>query len=187
MSAFIIALAGKAGSGKNSVAEALEREIGDCVTFAFADRLKWMLSVGLEVNLNDMDRAQKEAPVDRLAALGPITPRQLAQTLGTEWGRSIHPDLWVHLLAMDIAQTTAPVAIITDCRFRNEVEWVRQRGGVVWWVERDGVAPVRTHASENGIGPQDCDRTIANLGTLEDLDETVTRAWLELEAQREAA
>lgn len=184
----IIALAGKAGSGKNSVADILDQEIGDCAEFAFADRLKFMLAVGLDVNLNDMDRAEKEAPVQHLEQLDPkITPRYLAQTLGTEWGRAIHPDLWVHLLAQDIAQTTAPVAIITDCRFPNEVRWVKSQGGVVWWVERDGIAAVRPHASENSIGPQDCDRTIANLGTLEDLAITVEQAWAQLEAQMEAA
>lgn len=183
----IIALAGKAGAGKDSVAEVLQNAIEDCATFAFADRIRWMLSVGLEVNLADMTRAEKEAPIDHLAGLGPITPRHLAQTLGTEWGRSIHPDLWVYLLAMDIAQTTVPVAIITDCRFPNEIEYVRKRGGVVWWVERDGIAPVRAHASENSIGPQDCDRTILNLGTLEDLDVTVRQAWEQLQAERRAA
>lgn len=183
----IIALAGKAGSGKNAVAEILKYEIADCATLAFADRLKWGLAQMCDVNLNDMSRAEKEAPVPHLAGLGEITPRHLAQTLGTEWGRSIHPDLWVHLLALDIAQTTAPVAIITDCRFPNEVAWVKSQGGVIWWIERDGIAPVRPHASENAIGPQDCDRTILNLGTLDDLADTVTRAFEQLEATWEAA
>lgn len=183
----IIALAGKAGSGKNTVAEILDQEILDCVTFAFADRIKWGLDAMLDVNLNDMTREEKEAVVPHLAALGPITPRYLAQTLGAEWGRSIHPDLWVHLLAQDIAQSTTPVAIITDCRFPNEVRWVKSQGGEVWWIERDGIAAVRAHASENSIGPQDCDRTIANLGTLEDLAITVEQAWARFEAQQEAA
>ena len=184
----IIALAGKAGSGKNAVAEILEYEIADCATFAFADRLKWGLAQMCDVNLNDMSRAEKEAPVQHLAALDTkITARYLAQTLGTEWGRSVHPDLWVHLLAMDIEQTTAPVAIITDCRFPNEVAWVKSKGGIVWWVERTGIPAVRAHASENSIGPQDCDRTILNLGSLTDLAITVEQAYAQLEAQWEAA
>jgi hypothetical protein len=71
--------------------------------------------------------------------------------------------------------------------FPNEVAWVRSQGGVVWWIERDGIAPVRAHASENSIGPQDCDRTIPNLGTLDDLAITVEQAWAQLEAERMAA
>ena len=138
--------------------------------------------------MDGMSRTVKEEPVPHLAALSvSITPRYLAQTLGTEWGRSIHPDLWVYLLMRDILEMDAPVAIITDCRFPNEVEAVRKAGGVVWWVERDGIAPVRAHASENAIGPQDCDRTILNLGTLDDLDETVRVAWEQLQAERAAA
>jgi hypothetical protein len=132
-------------------------------------------------------RAEKEAPVEHLKPLGSITPRQLAQTLGTEWGRAIHPDLWVHMLARDLLKSEVFNAIITDCRFPNEVAWVRSQGGVVWWIERDGIAPVRAHASENSIGPQDCDRTIPNLGTLDDLAITVEQAWAQLEAERMAA
>lgn len=184
----IIALAGKAGSGKDTVAKILAEEVLDhCAVLAFANRLKRMLEVGLEVNLDDMSRAEKEAPVDHLAGLGAITPRHLAQTLGTEWGRAIHPDLWVYLLAMDVETMFAPVVVITDCRFPNEVEFVHKRRGVVWWIERDGIAPVRAHASENSIGPQDCDRTILNLGTLDDLAITVQQAYAQLVAERRAA
>jgi hypothetical protein len=126
--------------------------------------------------------------VPHLAALDEeITPRYLAQTLGTDWGRTIHPDLWVYMLKRDIEDFSAPLSVITDCRFPNEVAAIRAMGGVVWWIERDGIAPVRAHASENSIGPQDCDRTIANLGTLEDLAVTVAQAWAQLEAEREAA
>lgn len=182
----IIALAGKAGAGKDTVAEVLN-ELGGFIGYAFAARMKTMLATGIGLNMNSLSREQKEAPLDFLP--GKPSPRQLAQTLGTEWGRAIHPDFWIALLARDIETDdwTDDPAVITDCRFPNEVAWVKRQGGVVWWIERDGIAPVRAHASENAIGPQDCDRTILNLGTLEDLAVTVQQAYAQLQAERRAA
>lgn len=183
----LLALAGKAGSGKDTVADiiGLQHE-GHVITCGFADRLKDGLYAMLGVRMWELDRAQKEAPIPHLRELGNISPRHLAQTLGTEWGRSIHPNLWVHMMEQDMATHHAEVTIITDCRFPNEVKWVKSQGGTVWWVGRDGIAPVRAHASEDSIGPMDCDRTIANLGTIEDLERTVVRAWAELTREVEA-
>lgn len=184
----IIALAGKAGAGKDTVAGWIRQLAEDSSAFSFAEPIKVMLWQGLDVSLWDASRAAKEAPVEHLAALDPkITPRYLAQTLGTEWGRSVHPDLWVHMLARDVRNSEVATAVIIDCRFPNEVAWVKRQGGVVWWIERDGIAPVRAHATENSIGPQDCDRTILNLGTLEDLAVTVQQAYAQLQAERGAA
>lgn len=187
----IIGLAGRAGAGKDSVANALIElamdEFSHCVRLAFGSRIKAGLKAMLDVDTDQMTREQKEAPVEHLDELGEITARYLLQTLGTEWGRAIHPDLWVHMLGLDIHGMWAPAMFITDCRFPNEVEAIHRLGGVVWWVERDGLAPVRAHASEGAIGPMDCDRTIANLGTLDDLDAEVERAWEQHLAQREAA
>lgn len=194
----IIALAGKAGSGKDTVAEQLEDlASGQGQCFSFAQPLKDALTCmfGGRLSFDTMSRAEKESPIDFLAPLGPITPRQLAQTLGTEWGRSVHPGLWVHLLALDVEDEAkwmadrgmALIAIVTDCRFPNEVAWVKSQGGVVWWIERDGMPQARAHASENAIGPQDCDRVIKNLGTLADLDLEVACAWEQHWDERRAA
>jgi hypothetical protein len=63
-----------------------------------------------------------------------VTARHVLQTLGTEWGRAIDPDLWVDIALRRARQDLAagaPLAVITDGRFRNEVLAVRSAGGAV--------------------------------------------------------
>ncbi len=65
---------------------------------------------------------------------GYLTPRLILQTLGTEWGRRIHADIWVDSCWNNIiAQTETPWQkwVITDCRFKNEIQGIRRRGGVI--------------------------------------------------------
>lgn len=176
----IIALAGKAGAGKDTTAWALTDPIVSIgkvpVVTGFARRLKDALSTIFGFSFHELTREEKEAKLDFIGK----SPRELMQTLGTEWGRSVHPDLWVALLERELFDhpcRAEKVVVLTDCRFKNEVAWVRAKGGAVWWVERDGIAPVAAHASENAIGPRDCDLVIRNFGTREDLEREVRRAW----------
>lgn len=178
----VIALAGRAGAGKDTVGHMLR----DCVpathplvalaVTGFASRLKRALTTIFAIDFEALTREEKEQRLDWLGK----SPRELMQTLGTEWGRSVHPDLWVRLMERsfyDEPSRHPEVLVITDCRYPNEVAWVRAKGGAVWWVERRGLAPVAAHSSENAIGPGDCDRTIANLGDKEHLAVEVQRAW----------
>jgi len=63
------------------------------------------------------------------------TPRHILQTLGTEWGRKIDPDLWAKETwrrAYKLLTDGVPLVVITDGRFRNEVLYGHyQRGHVV--------------------------------------------------------
>lgn len=47
---------------------------------------------------------------------------KLLQLLGTEWGRSIDPDIWVQATRATVDASIAPITIIGDCRFRNEFD-----------------------------------------------------------------
>lgn len=182
MTITLIALAGRAGAGKDTAAHLLHDPVWDThpdaaiVVTGFANRLKRALKVIFDIDFAELTREEKEARLDWLGR----SPRELMQTLGTEWGRSVHPDLWIRLLERSIfdhPSKHSSVHILTDCRFPNEVAWVRAKGGAVWWVERDGIPPVAAHASENAISAADCDRTIANFGTPGDLALEVQRAW----------
>lgn len=183
-----IALAGRAGSGKDAVATLLVDiiELEGCFVTRerFAEPIKDMIESGLGIDCTNVRRGEKETPVEWIGK----SRRELMQTLGTEWGRNlVHPDIWVRALEQRLRFAwDDDWVVIPDCRFRNEVEWIQRRDGQIWWVERDGVAPVRAHSSEQDIGPQDCTRTIANLGTLEELAVTVQRAWAQMMAEREA-
>lgn len=62
------------------------------------------------------------------------SPRQLLQTLGTEWGRAIDPDIWAKATLRE-AQKYEKV-VISDVRFLNEVDLINEAGGEVVKITR---------------------------------------------------
>lgn len=175
----IIGLTGLAGSGKDSVRAVLEQH--GYTGLAFADPIRAMLRELLTsacASLQYMtERQLKEQPIPQIGA----SYRELAQTLGTEWGRALGADIWVRIATarMDelLGDTFGPVQfVISDVRFPNEAEVIRARGGQVWHVVRPGTQPVRAHESEAHALAIPADFTILNNGTLDDLQATVLHA-----------
>lgn len=128
-----------------------------------------------------------------------MTPRLLLQILGTEAGRQIiHPNIWVNAVFAnyikkeydnpgqpdydwsnmdDMPKPQYPNWVITDVRFPNEVEAIKQRGGIVIRVNRnqmDDSSLKLEHASETALDNyEDWDYVIDNNGTIEELIEKV--------------
>lgn len=105
-----------------------------------------------------------------------LTPRFAMQCLGTEFGRWMSPDLWVDLCLRKATQAQPEdIVIITDVRFLNEAEAVRNAGGVIWRVLRESVEPKGrgdTHASEEEMLEITPDLILENNGSLELLRES---------------
>lgn len=181
----IIGLTGRAGSGKNTVEEIIRSQVGACPGIAFADPLKGMLDVMLDMIKPHFDaglwndRQWKEAELPDIGK----SPRQLAQTLGTEWGRhQVHPDIWLILARKELAKYESAgyeTAVITDCRFENEATMIRNMNGEIWHILRPTAEPVSHHASEAGIALVPLiDSVIDNSGSLDHLREIVRQALL---------
>ena len=122
--------------------------------------------------------------------LGPewgMTVRDLLQRLGTEAMRDgLHPDVWVNALMSDyrpgifsgyIGDTRRDIPesnwIITDTRFLNEAQAIKDKGGMVIKVDRPGVGPVNGHPSEDALKDYNFDYVIHNDGSINDLDNKV--------------
>lgn len=136
----------------------------------------------------------------------PMTVREFLQKLGTEAIRNgLHPNAWVNATFADYKGTKTIGCIrgmtdaqgrdtiledsrreveqnwiITDCRFPNEAQAVKDRGGIMVRVNRDlKESPYeqayRTthHPSETALGDWNFDYTIENDGSLEELMEKV--------------
>lgn len=101
-----------------------------------------------------------------------MTPRLLMQLLGTDCGRQIlHPNLWVNSTFANYKPSDS--WILTDCRFPNELEAVKARGGVVIRIER-GKLDLNVHESESALDNyNDFDYVIYNDGSIDDLVEKV--------------
>lgn len=161
----VIGIAGKARSGKDTVANFVLAAIGG-YRYSFADPIRAML-VHVGVDMRDPYwQARKE---EGIPALNGVSPRQMMQTLGTEWGRQlISDDLWIWIAQQRLLHS-GPGMIIADIRFENEADWVRRMGGLMIHVQRESAVPVREHVSENGVAIQENDRVLRNDGSLQDL------------------
>lgn len=164
----IIGIAGPARSGKDTVAQFLLASRGG-YTYSLADPIRGMLRA-IGVDMKDpywLNRKEEVIP-----AFG-VSPRRLMQTLGTEWGReTINKDIWITLAKQNFLLNGQGM-VVPDVRFDDEAEWVRSYGGVVIHLERSKRPLVEEHASENGIKKEDKDITIANSGTLEELQQAI--------------
>jgi len=172
----LIGITGKKGSGKDTVAGLLQRN-WFWTPCAFAGELK-----AIAKRLWDLSEDQVNGSIQEKERVDPrwgCSPRHLLQTLGTEAGRAAHPETWIRFLLQQIAQKDQPVDfhhppragwVVTDVRFPNEASAIRKHGGVIWRVERDGGTGHYTdHASETSIDLIVPDRIILNDGTLDDL------------------
>jgi hypothetical protein len=102
-----------------------------------------------------------------------LSARVALQTLGTDWGRRLYPDVWVDYLFAHLTPSETPLLCISDVRFPNEVRAVLRNGGRVAKVTRPtGELPASGHASEtslDGFGDGLFDTVLRNEGSKDDL------------------
>lgn len=176
----LIGLAGQAGTGKDTVGNHL-CQIHGFVSFALADPIRAGLRAMLGLSQEELSRRDlKEHPIEWLGR----SPRELAQTLGTEWGRElVNPEIWLRVAQRTIENINATHLfrprgiVVTDIRFENEAEWLREQGGTVWHIRREqaGIAGATSkHVSEQCIPIIEGDAVIENDGTLVKLFTRVT-------------
>jgi hypothetical protein len=80
-----------------------------------------------------------------------LSGRNLLQIVGTEIFRRIHGDIWVDACMNEIANDKPGLAIITDCRFPNEVDGVHNAGGKVIRFTRSPFTEQDQHESETAL------------------------------------
>lgn len=107
--------------------------------------------------------------------------RKFLQYIGTDWAREQDPDVWVRCLFESIESIPDENVFISDLRFPNEMERLKEEGFVCVRILRD-VNETSNHASEVGLLNAEFDFVIENNGTLEEfyekLDTLVT--WIRL-------
>ena len=92
----------------------------------------------------------------------------MIQRTGTEAGRGVLGDtVWIDE-TWKRASNHARV-VITDVRFPNEADAVKQHHGIVVRVERPGLVPPNNHPSERSMETYTFDGHLRNDGTIEDL------------------
>jgi hypothetical protein len=187
----LIGISGKISSGKDLAGKILNDLSGNIFeNKKFADKLKDMvcLLIGCtREQLEDRDFKEKELGEEwrqyfnddydlvcekesTFSSL--LTPRKLLQLLGTEAGRQvIHNNIWVNALFADYDTSSNYDSnwIITDVRFPNECQAIKDRGGIVIKINRDSDV-VDNHSSETALDNYDgFDFVVDNNGSIDDL------------------
>ncbi len=105
--------------------------------------------------------------------------REFLQKLGTESIRDvIHPNAWVTALMCDyrpkkLSEYYPSKWIVTDVRFPNEAQAIKDKGGLLIRVDRPGVRPINLHPSETALNNWKFDYKIANVSDFKALAFTV--------------
>lgn len=178
-----IAFMGFKGSGKSEAASYLRKKYGHKI-HAFAHKVKDVCGMVFGLSHTQMYTPEKKEIVDDRWGK---TPRKLMQLVGTEFGRAIDEDVWVKSLMLDVGPHGW---LIEDCRFPNEAEAVREKGGIVVGIRRDKVVPEDSedlHASESKMlhhWDDMADVTIENNDTLEELHEKVEEVFQSAQESR---
>jgi hypothetical protein len=127
-------------------------------------------------------------PLEYVVGMQQMTVRQFLQELGTDACRNgLHPNTWVNALMADYKHEPTgtvynnqggqvlemPNWIITDTRFPNEAQAIKDAGGIIIRVDRPGVKAINAHPSETGLDDWDFDHRIMNGSDLVSLMFTV--------------
>lgn len=144
-----------------------------CKLYSFADILKMSACAifGLEpgqvngtdeeknrptnINWADVEKfllpKTREANRANIGKRMPMTGRHILQVMGTDIFRTIHGDIWVAACLKNVMDDGADLAIVTDCRFPNEVEGIQKAGGKVVRFLRAPFADGDQHESETAL------------------------------------
>jgi len=169
----ILGFCGKAGSGKDTAAGYIKQVYG-FGTYAMAYPLKAMLQVGLGLDPDAYQTPeQKNAVIPWLGR----SYRDVAQTIGTEWGRDlVRSDLWLVIAQRNLEALDAmgaPGMCITDVRFENEAEMLRDLGGTLIHVYRQAPSALsatqQAHISERSVEVGPTDRVLFNYDGIDSL------------------
>jgi len=190
----LIGVVGFIGSGKGAVGDLLEQKgfVKDSFAKPLKDACSAMFGWPRELLEGDTEVSRKwreESDSFWSEKFGyTFTPRLALQLMGTEAGRNVfHQDIWVVSL---LNRAKGKNVVVTDVRFKNEIDYIQQNGGIIVRVKRGeepewyklaedaaaGFSSAIMEIKDKGIHQSEWDwigsdfnYTIENEGSLEDL------------------
>lgn len=164
----IIAFAGRKQSGKTTCSEFVQKYANGSIEpynsvkiYNFADPLKLDICINILGLTKDQCYGtddQKNELVDCYWENKQLTAREVMQMVGTDMFRTMQKNVWSAATIRKINNEKPSMAIIADCRFPNEVEAIKDAGGMVIKLNRNPYNS--SHSSEIAL---DADRYDQNL------------------------
>lgn len=140
----IVGICGLIGSGKDTIASYLIDEHG-FRRMSFAESLKDAVAAVFGWDREMLDgvtkssrqwREQVDTWWSERLSIPNLTPRIVLQHWGTELFRNhFHDEIWVASVERKLMKTEDNI-VITDCRFKNEIDAIHRSGGIVVRVKR---------------------------------------------------
>lgn len=134
----LIAICGVAGSGKSTVQQYLSDYHGfRAHDFAMPLKTAAQLLTGMNPHRDPADPEARE----RRDPFWGRSPRQFLQDFGQGMRNLFGQDFWLKVWRQRYdALPPGSRVVVTDCRYENEVQFLRERGAVILGVERPGAA-----------------------------------------------
>tara|TARA_R110000772_G_scaffold89847_5_gene185932 strand:- start:246 stop:845 length:600 start_codon:yes stop_codon:yes gene_type:complete len=139
----IIGISGNARSGKDTLGRNMVSILSDsgikAKTFSFAHELKKSVDgflieqLGISAFTEDSDEKKIIRP--------------FLVNWGTEIMRKKDSEHWIKSIEKKLSDNC--VNIITDVRFENELDWVKEKNGLSVFLSREGIDPANSYEEEN--------------------------------------
>lgn len=203
----IVGVCGFIGSGKDTIADYLTTFHG-FKRISFAASLKDAVATVFGWDRELLEGTTKTSRVwrekkdewwsERLKM--DITPRWVLQYWGTDVLRNnFHPDIWVASVENKLRQAKDNI-VITDCRFANEIQAIKNAGGItlrvergerpswyetavnynkgeynnmLWAISKEQLRKLKVHASEYSSVGLHYDHIVDNNQTIDDLHKSI--------------
>lgn len=161
----IIAFSGRKQAGKTVCCDfmrglLLGNGYSNVAIYNFADPLKediCMNMFGLSYLQCYGEDVDKNELVDAYWDGQQLSARDLMQLIGTDLFRKLNNNVWVNALVNKIKKSDHEVVIVSDCRFPNEVQAIKDNNGLVFRLNRNPYKS--THISESILDPDVYDWT----------------------------
>lgn len=146
----LIGICGFQGAGKDTFANLLVEQFSFS-KFSFASATKDILSTifGWERHLLEGDTTESRVFRETIDLwwseklnIPDLTPRKMLQTIGTNLFREhFNENIWIRVvekkILSELKKNSTGNIIISDCRFPNEIQMVRDLGGIIVYIERN--------------------------------------------------
>jgi hypothetical protein len=179
----IVAISGRAGSGKSALARDASYLLPRSIVLSLAGPLKHVCAklYGLSHEQLYGDAKGSKTHVlshqipwwpERPTKLGYLTAREVMQQVASLY-RYYRADIWIAAMDREIQEWPfIEYLFIDDMRYRNEAAWVKMRGGVTVRCQRPGVGDA-SHLSEVELDDYAFDHYVPA-----DLSEAASAEWL---------
>ena len=171
----ILGISGKAGSGKDTIANIIKELHSGTVILHFGDALKDIVSRAFNIVRETLD--SQEGKKEIYPYLG-ITNREILQRVGTLFRENFFENIWINNVMNQIDNPNG-IYIIPDVRYPEELKAIQSIGGVIIRVERPGINKM-THHSETALDNYPFEYIVNNDRTINDLSNKIKDLWKKL-------